>query len=143
MTPGPAPTTPPPLPDLTEIRTLPLCRAVTELLRRHVAPGWPWTEIPEGPEPYRAGSLVCVRQRAPGWPSFLLLAPAGGQAPAARMHFLDVLPPGGELTESQAAFGAWCDRERVPHAVVFDIDAAIEILGSWGALAPPLGRERG
>jgi hypothetical protein len=64
----------------------------------------------------------------PGWPDFLLIAPAIGNYPAGLIHALELKRRGETMSEEQEAFAAWCTEKGVPHACVDDLREALAVL---------------
>jgi hypothetical protein len=52
----------------------------------------------------------------PGWPDFLLLAPAAADRPGGLVHMLELKRRGEDLTKSQEDLAAWCAAQGVPFA---------------------------
>lgn len=105
---------------------------VADDLRRWATPNWAWTHFPAGE---RRDDVTGARLKRmglmPGWPDFILIAPAQSHP---RPHFLELKRPGGKLTEHQAGFALWCQLNKCPHAVTSDYRTAVRILQAWGAL---------
>jgi aromatic ring-opening dioxygenase catalytic subunit (LigB family) len=62
-------------------------------------------------------------------PDFLLIAPGG------RLHALELMRKGEEMTKEQQAFGAWCRKQDVPFACTGNLREALVILTGWGSVA--------
>jgi hypothetical protein len=106
---------------------------VADTLRRWGSPNWIWTHIPLGERRSAVTGARLKRMGAkPGWADLLLIAPR--DHPVARPHFLELKRHGGKLTEAQAGFAAWCERNGCPHAVAHSYEEAVVILKGWGAL---------
>jgi hypothetical protein len=113
---------------------------VADLLRRCAKPTWLWTHLPFGearPAEFRNGVRVSYAGERlkrmgvrPGWPDFALLGPKD-DAPHPGIHFLELKRKGGRLSEHQAGFALWCEINRIPHAVVDTVEAAIFVLDCW------------
>lgn len=118
--------------------------SVRKLLDDFLRPDWIYTHPPMGElrDPITAAKVKRMGAK-PGWADFILVAPGG------RMHALELKRAGGRLSEHQQQFRDDCMRLGVPHAVVFDTQAALETLSAWGALrltisngVPTLGGEQ-
>lgn len=116
----------------------PMQCAIADMLRRNIKPTWLWQHIPGGeerPAEFIDGKRVSFAgarlKRAgfqPGWPDFFLLAPGG------KPHCMELKRRRAKPTEHQAAFALWCQLNGVPHAFVFDVVEACNVLQGWGAL---------
>ncbi len=70
---------------------------------------------------------------ARGWPDLALMSPRSGET-AGRIHFLELKRPRGRRSEEQQAFAVFCERNGYPYACVDSFEAALAVLGEWGAL---------
>jgi hypothetical protein len=70
----------------------------------------------------------------PGWPDFLLLAPAASDRPGGLVHMLELKRRGEDMTKAQEDLAAWCAEQGVPFACYDDMQGAIATLTGWGVL---------
>jgi hypothetical protein len=116
---------------------------VADALRRWGMPDWRWTHLPFGEE--RPAQWVTdkdgkTRRRSfagerlkrmglnPGWLDLELISPQG------RPHFLELKKRGGDLSDPQREFAAWCTAHDVPWFCTDRFDEALKILQAWGAV---------
>ena len=57
----------------------------------------------------------------PGWPDFLLLAPATADRPGGLVHMLELKRRGEDLGKAQEELAAWCAEQGVPFACYNDL----------------------
>jgi hypothetical protein len=104
---------------------------LADILSKWGSRDWRYTHMPLGE--YRtiatAGKLKRMGVVA-GWPDFILLSPK----PRSLAHFLELKRRGGDLSDSQAAFAAYCQENGYPFACVDRFDDAVNVLKQWGAL---------
>jgi hypothetical protein len=108
--------------------------AVADILRRFSRPDWRWSHFPAGEhrDVKTAAKLKAMGVQR-GWPDFVLFDPSG------RLHALELKREGESLTEDQEDFQTWCIAICVPHSVSRSMDAALTVLGDWGALRIKIG----
>jgi hypothetical protein len=108
--------------------------AVADILRRFSRPDWRWSHFPAGEhrDVKTAAKLKAMGVQR-GWPDFVLFDPSG------RLHALELKREGESLTEDQEDFQTWCIARGVPHSVSRSMDAALTVLGDWGALRIKIG----
>jgi hypothetical protein len=61
----------------------------------------------------------------PGWPDFLLLAPAAADRPGGLVHMLEL---NEDLSQAQEDLAAWCAEQGVPFACNDDLLQAMATL---------------
>ena len=103
--------------------------AIVGVLKRWSLPNWEWVHLPFGEfrTAATAGRLARMGVRK-GYPDFALFCVDGTVA------FLEVKKPGGKLTEDQQRIADHLKRAGHRFEVVDSVEAAIEVLASWGAV---------
>ena len=118
-----------------------LHRAVADHLRVYAKPDWRWTHFPAGElREKRTAAKLKAMGLQPGWPDFLLLAPATADRPGGLVHMLELKRRGEDLGKAQEELAAWCAEQGVPFACYDDLRDAIAILTEWGALRVGIAR---
>jgi hypothetical protein len=108
--------------------------SVADILRRFARPNWRWSHFPAGEHrDVRTAAKLKQMGVQRGWPDFVLFDPSG------RLHALELKREGESLTEDQEDFQTWCIARGVPHSVSRSMDAALTVLGDWGALRIKIG----
>ena len=97
--------------------------------RRWKHPDWKMFHIPNGG---RRDIITAVNMKRmgvmAGAPDFVLLSPHS------QTYFLELKRRGGQLSQTQLEFKAWCLKHGYPHAVCDNLEDVIAILSHWGAL---------
>lgn len=103
--------------------------AIVQHLRLLASPDCIYYAIPNGEHrSKRTGARLKAQGVLKGAPDLAFVLPNGQPA------YIELKRPGGRLSPEQKAFMEKCQRLRINHAVIADIDSALAILRGWQIL---------
>lgn len=103
--------------------------ALVELVTLNLAPGWYFFHVPNGGRRSRAEAGIFKAMGVKSGVDDLIFIQRGGL-----VYFLELKRPDGSRTKAQRAFHFWCQRNNVTSEIASDLEEAVEIIASWGAL---------